>query len=159
MTKYLLGALGAAIALWVGLNLPDHYRKQGRESERAAIAFEVKAAKTKSDLELTRIKNMVKEERLQNAKIREERDKQFETYAADVRSGRKPGLYLHKSSVCPSREGETPRARGDEEDQKVRLDRDLEENLLRFAHSRDQVIEAFENFKAEVRQSQCFKTP
>lgn len=63
MTKYLLGALGAAIALWVGLNLPDHYRKQGRESERAAIAFEVKAAKTKSDLELTRIKNMVKEER------------------------------------------------------------------------------------------------
>nr|WP_315467163.1 hypothetical protein [uncultured Undibacterium sp.] len=151
-----VSAVALAGAAWWVTTLPEHYRKEGRMEERSKAKSVSDAAVKDRDNEFKQIASDLKSERENHAKTKNELDAKFNQYVADVRAGRVAGLRIARSGLCPAGAEETTRTSGNEEEATVRLPGTLEENLLRFAHDRDQVIKDFEDFKQEVRLVKCF---
>lgn len=163
MNSLKLKIIGAAILVvslffcirWVA-GLPESWREEGRVEERGKAKNVSNEAIAKRDLEFEQTAADLKTERENHAKTKVEFDAKFNNYVADVRAGRVAGLRINRSSVCAAGREETTRASRDEEKTTVRLPREVEEGLLRFAHDRDQIILDFEAFKQEVRIAKCF---
>jgi hypothetical protein len=151
----------AGVFVLIGLlygvaQLPDHYREQGREEERAIYKKASDNAVAKAERDLKDIETQLNTERGNHAIERAKQSEKFTNYVADVRAGRVAGLRINKNSICTARAEEAARASGNEEEKTVRLPRAIEEGLFRFANDRDQVIMDFEAFKQEVRIAKCF---
>lgn len=148
-------AVGIVVAI-TATCAPEHLREQGRQEERDKRVAASNAATTKRDIEFDAVTQQLASERAKNAQLEIAHNEKFNAYVADVRAGRVPGLRIGKDRICPARSEETTAARGNEENATVRLPREIEENLFRFADDRDQIIMAFEAFKTEVRTAKCF---
>ena len=158
-----LAALAVAVMLgaYGAYTLPEKYREEGRRQERAVYREVSDGAVVKREIEFLEVKAKLAEERANREKDRTESDKKFAQYIIDVRAGRVAGfngLRVAKSDLCAPRAEETTGTARAEDQTSARLPRDLEENLFRFAHNRDEIIADFEAFKNEVRVAGCFKT-
>ena len=153
--KFVMVVALAGAAYWV-TTLPEHYRQEGRIEERTKAKQTSDDAVAKRDREVEDIKSALKTERENHAKSKNDLDKKFNQYVADVRSGRIAGLRIPRSDLCAARTEETARTGGNEEEKTVRLPRSIEEGLFKFANDRDQIIADFEFFKQEVRLAKCF---
>jgi hypothetical protein len=136
--------------------LPDHYREQGREEERAIYKKASDNAAAKAERDLKDIETQLNTERGNHAIERAKQSEKFTNYVADVRAGRVAGLRINKASICTARAEEATSTSGTVEETSVRLPRAIEEGLFRFANDRDQIILDFEAFKQEVRIAKCF---
>ncbi len=156
----IIGAAILAVSLffcvrWVA-GLPESWREEGRMEEREAYRKTSTAAVAERDREFKQIAADLKTERENHEKSKVELDAKFHNYVADVRAGRVPGLRINRSSICPSGAEKAPSTSGTVEEATVRLPRQIEEDLFKFGHDRDQVIKDFEDFKQEVRIAKCF---
>lgn len=153
--KFVIAVALAGAAWWV-TTLPEHYRQEVRMEERSKAKSVSDAAIKDRDNEFKQIASDLKTERENHAKTKNELDAKFNNYVADVRAGRVAGLRIKRDSVCPSGAEKAPSTSGVVEETTVRLPREIEEGLFRFAHDRDQIIADFESFKQEVRIAKCF---
>lgn len=156
----LIGAAILAVSLffcvrWVA-GLPESWREEGRVEERETYRKTSTAAVAERDRDFKQIAADLKTERENHEKSKVELDAKFNNYVADVRAGRVAGLRINRSSVCPSGAEKAPSTSGTVEEATVRLPREIEEGLFRFARNRDQIILDFEAFKTEVRVAKCF---
>jgi len=136
--------------------LPDHYREQGREEERAIYKKASDNAVAKAERDIKDIETQLNTERGNHAIERAKQSEKFTNYVADVRAGRVAGLRINKASICTARAEEATSTSGTVEETTVRLPRAIEEGLFRFADDRDKIIADFEAFKQEVRTAKCF---
>lgn len=152
--KFVLALTLVGAGYWIS-TLPEQYRDEGRTEERSKAKAASDDAVRRHEREFKDVETLLKTERENHAKTKIESDAKFNNYVADVRAGRVSGLRINRGSVCAARE-EAARATGNEEETTVRLPREIEEGLFRFAHERDQIILDFEAFKQEVRIAKCF---
>lgn len=150
------GILAVLSAIYFVSKIPEHYREQGRMEERAVYKIEsdfavIRAKKQLADKELA-----TEKERVKNAFELAKQNEKFEAYVADVRAGRIAGLRITKANICPTTRTEVAGTSGTQDQETVRLPREIEEGLFRFADDRDKIIFAFEAFKQEVRIAKCF---
>lgn len=147
-----------AICLGVGYvyTLPEKYRQEGRKQERSAYRKVSDGAVLKREFEFLETKEQLAIERKERQDEKIKHEEKFNKYVADVRAGRVSGLRIRKDSVCPARTEEIARTSGNAEEKTTGLPREVEEGLFRFAHDRDEIIMAFEEFKQEVRIAKCF---
>lgn len=145
----------AGAGYWVS-TLPEHYRQQGRIEEQDKVKAASKTAVERRDREFEDVKTELAKERESHAQAKIDHDKKFNDYFADVHAGRVPGLRINRGSVCAAGAEKTADTSGNEEEKTVRLPREIEEGLFRFADDRDQIILDFESFKQEVRLAKCF---
>ncbi len=153
---YLGGIVAICFSVGYVYTLPEKYRQEGRLEEQSKAKTVSDGAVLKRDFEFIDIQRQLaieKKER-QNEKI--EHEEKFNKYVSDVRAGRVAGLRIRKDSVCPARTEEIARTSGNAEEKTIGLPREVEEGLFRFAHDRDEIIMAFEEFKQEVRIAKCF---
>jgi hypothetical protein len=152
----LLGLVATLGLLAYVASLPGRYREQGRVEERTKARNVSIAEMTKRNLELKDMQSKLENERLKNELFKNEQDKKFNDYVADVRAGRVAGLRIARNSVCASTSQEVAATAGIDDKTTVRLPREIEEGLFRFANDRDKIIIDFEAFKQEVRTAKCF---
>ncbi len=152
---YIYAVVGIAIGLVI-LLAPEHYRQEGRLEEQAKSKLASDGAVLKREFEFLDVKRQLETERKerQNEKIKHE--EKFNKYVSDVRAGRIAGLRVTRADLCTANTEEATSTIGTIEDKTVRLPREVEEGLFRFAHDRDQIILDFEAFKQEVRIAKCF---
>lgn len=153
--KFVIAVVLAGVTWWVA-TLPEQYRQEGRIEEQGNAKSVSDGAVLKREFEFLDVKKQLKIERENHAKTKTELDAKFNQYIADVRSGRIAGLRIHRSDLCAARTEETASTSGVVEEASIRLPREIEEGLFRFAHDRDEIIADFESFKQEVRLAKCF---
>jgi hypothetical protein len=163
MTSLKLRIAGAVIVLlssffsvnWL-IKLPEYYREQGRKEERATYKAASDMANIKSWRDLVTTQQQLTKERQHHADEIAKHQEKFNRYIADVRAGRIAGLRINRTDLCTAGTEKTTSTSGAIEATTVRLPREVEEGLFRFAHDRDQIILDFETFKQEVRLAKCF---
>ena len=163
MNSLKLKFVGAVIALLSSIfvinwltKLPDRYREQGRQEQRNAYKAASDMAAIKSWRDLAATEQQLQKERQHHADAMAKHEKKFNQYVADVRAGRIAGLRIPRANLCTAGTEKAPSPGGAVEEKTVRLPREIEEGLFRFAHDRDQIIADFESFKHEVRLAKCF---
>ena len=152
---YIYAAVGIALGLLI-LLMPEHYREQGRQEQRAEFKRASDMATVKSWRDLVATEQQLKKERDNHANEIAKNEEKFNKYVADVRAGRIAGLRITRTDLCTSSAEKTASTSGTVEEASVRLPRAIEEGLFRFAHDRDQIIIDFEAFKQDVRIAKCF---
>lgn len=137
--------------------LPEMYREEGRNEVEAKYEKISNTAilKLKSELDVKNRDLKFMESQNEISKLKQE--KAFADYKSDVRAGRVPGLYINKNSICASGSGKAGSASGDEKSESVRLPTKIEEDLFEFGQDRDRIIADFNDFKAHVKRSGCYK--
>lgn len=144
-------------ARWI-VARPEHYREQGRQEQRAIYKAASDMAAIKSWRDLAATEQQLQKERQHHADEIAKHDEKFNQYVSDVRAGRIAGLRIPRGNLCTAGTEKAPSPSGVVEETTVRLPREIEEGLFRFANDRDQIIADFESFKQEVRIAACFKT-
>ena len=163
MTSLKLRIAGAVIVLlssffsvnWL-IKLPEQLREEGRQQQIAIEKAASNMANIKSWRDLVTTEQQLQKERQHHADQIAKHEEKFNRYVADVRAGRIAGLRVQRSDLCTANNSKAESTSGTIEATTVRLPREVEEGLFRFAHDRDQIILDFEAFKNEVRTAKCF---
>lgn len=154
--KLIIAAIVLCGTTLIGFNVKHHYKTKWQNEIRAEYKAASDMASIKSWRDLVATEQQLKKERVDHAYEIAKHEEKFNKYVSDVRAGRIAGLRVTRTDLCPARAEEATSTSGTVEETSVRLPREVEEGLFRFAHDRDQIIIDFEAFKQEVRVAKCF---
>jgi hypothetical protein len=154
--KLIIAAIVLCGASLIGINVKHHYKTKWQNEIHTTYKAASDMAAIKSWRDLVATEQQLKKERDHHAIEIAKHEEKFNRYVADVRAGRIAGLRVTRTDLCTASTEKAASTSGTVQEPTVRLPREVEEGLFRFAHDRDQIILDFEAFKQEVRIAKCF---